>query len=367
MDFMEDSAAEGYYYHPNTTALEAQRIGLQTIRDAVGDSVLLDKDGSEMLNPVGILDMGRISQDTGHTFNSSKDAATGIAARFFMNRNYFVADPDAFNASTQVVEDRAWHGGTKPLSADEGMVSVVLSAVSGGLFEIGDDLPTLGKSPDRLTWLKNRDLLDMVELGSASIPADLMTYEKEDQQPSIFVLKESGRQAMVAIFNWTEGPRTHDLSLAHLGLKANGTYDVTEILASTPTTSQTRGTLHVEQPAHSVRLLKLVDTSMSTQNPVTKITSIQGGMAGADLNFEAAEGTTENPILRYHWDFGDGTTAEGRHLTHAYTRSGTYHVFLTAVGMSEATAKATDTITVTGSMSTRFHPETQRRLPPEKQ
>jgi alpha-galactosidase len=50
-----------------------------------------------------------------------------------MNRNYFVADPDAFNASTQVVEDRAWHGGTKPLSADEGMVSVVLSAVSGGI------------------------------------------------------------------------------------------------------------------------------------------------------------------------------------------------------------------------------------------
>jgi alpha-galactosidase len=57
---MKDSAAEGYYYHPNTTALEAQRIGLQTIRDAVGDSVLLDKDGSEMLKPVGILDMGRI-------------------------------------------------------------------------------------------------------------------------------------------------------------------------------------------------------------------------------------------------------------------------------------------------------------------
>jgi alpha-galactosidase len=114
-----------------------------------------------------------------------------------------------------------------------------------------------------------------------------MTYEKEDQQPSIFVLKESGRQAMVAIFNWTEG-------------QANGTYDVTEVLASTPTTSQTRGTLHAEQPAHSVRLLKLVDTSMSTQNPVAKITSVQSGIAGADLNFEAAEGTTENPILRYH-------------------------------------------------------------------
>src|SRR5260370_1257196 len=37
LDFMDDSAIEGFYYKPNTTALEAQRIGLQIIRDSVGD------------------------------------------------------------------------------------------------------------------------------------------------------------------------------------------------------------------------------------------------------------------------------------------------------------------------------------------
>jgi hypothetical protein len=52
MDFMDDSAIEGYYYKPHTTAMEAQRIGLQIIRDTVGDGVYLDKDGSAMLNPV---------------------------------------------------------------------------------------------------------------------------------------------------------------------------------------------------------------------------------------------------------------------------------------------------------------------------
>jgi hypothetical protein len=72
LDFMEDSAVEGYYFKPHTTALEAQRIGLGLIRDAAGNSVLLDKDGSAMLNPVGYVDEGRISQDTGHTFGSSK-------------------------------------------------------------------------------------------------------------------------------------------------------------------------------------------------------------------------------------------------------------------------------------------------------
>ena len=103
------AAIEGYYYKPDTTALEAQRIGLEIIRDTVGDEVYLDKDGSPMLNPVGYVDYGRISQDTGHTFEASKEAAPGIAARYYMNRNFFVADPDAFTVSTQT-DSRSDHG-----------------------------------------------------------------------------------------------------------------------------------------------------------------------------------------------------------------------------------------------------------------
>jgi len=52
-----------------------------------------------MLNPVGIVDTGRISQDTGHTFEAPETAASGIAARYYMIGNFFVADPDAFSVS----------------------------------------------------------------------------------------------------------------------------------------------------------------------------------------------------------------------------------------------------------------------------
>ncbi len=62
---MDTSAVEGVYYRPNTTALEALRIGLETIRSTVGDDVILDKDGSFMLTPVGLVNTGRIGQDTG--------------------------------------------------------------------------------------------------------------------------------------------------------------------------------------------------------------------------------------------------------------------------------------------------------------
>ncbi len=189
LDFMDDSAIEGYYYRPHTTAMQAQRIGLQIIRDAVGNDVYLDKDGSVMLNPVGYVDYGRISQDTGHSFGASRDAAVGIAARYFMERNFFVSDPDAFTVSTQRITDQTWHEGSEPLTLDEAEVSIALAAVSGGMLEIGDNLPSLQGSPDRVALIENRDLIDMVQLGKASVPVDLMSYADSDRQPSIFFLQ----------------------------------------------------------------------------------------------------------------------------------------------------------------------------------
>jgi len=44
LDFMDNTAIEAYYHRPNTTALEAQRIGLEIIRQAV--KMLLDKDAA---------------------------------------------------------------------------------------------------------------------------------------------------------------------------------------------------------------------------------------------------------------------------------------------------------------------------------
>ena len=267
MDFMDDSAIEGYYYKPNTTALEAQRIGLQIIRDTVGNDVYLDKDGSPMLNPVGIVDYGRISQDTGHTFNASKEAATGIAARYYMNRNYFVADPDAFTVSTQTIKDQSWHESSKPATLDEAEVSISLAAVSGGMFEIGDNLPSLTKEPERLALIENQDLINMIRLGKASLPLDLMNYAAEDEQPSIFLLKEDHRQSILTVFNWTDKERDHSIDLATAGLPATGQYVITDVLDAKDVPALNAGVLVLHQPAHSVRVLKIIDAQVPAIPP----------------------------------------------------------------------------------------------------
>jgi alpha-galactosidase len=363
MDFMDSAAVEGVFFRPNTTALEAQRIGLQVIRDTVGDDVVLDKDGSPMLTPVGLVDAGRTSQDTGHTFESTRDAASGVIARFYMNRNFYITDPDAFTVSKQIVADRGWHGNKTPLTLDEAEVSIALSAVSGGMFEIGDDLPTLGSSPERLALVRNPDLLNMAKLGRASIPLDLMTYLPADKQPSVLALQEDRRQKIVTIFNWTDGPRSHTLSLRELGLNGKGPYTATDVLRAGAVPIR-NGALSITQPAHSVRMLKLIDTSSPDVAPSFEARSLGGAVLGNATKFEASESDEHVPVLRFRWDFGDGVTLDGAHVEHAYTYASQYKVSVTAFGLGGATTEQILPVTVTGAFPTAYDPGAKQRPQP---
>jgi alpha-galactosidase len=361
MDFMDDTAIEGSYFRPNTSAMEAQRMGLQIIRRAVGDGVVLDKDGSAMLNPVGLVDAGRISQDTGHTFEATRDAASGVAARYYMNRNFFIADPDAFTVSTQTVDDQSWHGGQRSLTLDEAQVSIALAAVSGGMFEVGDDLPTLGASPERLSLVKNADLLDMAKLGRASTPVDLMTYAPGDQQPSVFLLNESGHQAMLTVFNWTEKPLTRAISLAQLGLKASSNYKMVDVFGGQSCCDVSSGAINLIQKPHSVRMIKFVDNSAPAIPLPLEVQSPGGGAAGKTLTFKARAVSLEAPVLAFQWDFGDGTIGDGTEVNHAYTRAGEYQVTVNATGLDSVTNRKILPVTISGEIPTRFAPSENRR------
>lgn len=361
MDFMDDSAVEGSYYLPNTTALEAQRIGLEIIRSSVGEDVVLDKDGSPMLNPVGIVDAGRISQDTGHTFDATRDAASGIAARYYMNRNFFIADPDAFTVSTQTVDDESWHGGQRPLTLDEAKVSIALAAVSGGMFEIGDDLPTLGASPERLSLVKNTTLIDMAHLGRASTPIDLMTYAPSDKQPSVFLLKETRRQSILTIFNWTDEERTRGITLTSLGMTEPGKYQIVDVFGNQDCCNSSSDTINLVQQPHSVRMLKLIDNSVAAIQPVIEIHSASSAKAGETVTFVATASLPEAPVLTCHWDFGDGVSLDGMKVQHAYTHPGEYEVHVTATGLDAVTNSKILTVSISGNISTRFVPADKRR------
>jgi hypothetical protein len=349
LDFMDTSAIEGYHYRANTTALEAQRIGLQIIRDTVGEDVVLDKDGSPMLNPVGLVDTGRISVDTGHSFQRTRNSAPGIAARFYMQHNFFVDDPDAFNVTdSYLLEDRRAQA---PVSLSGAQASIALSAVSGGMYEIGDDLLTLGSEKDRLALVENPDLLNMSKVGRASKPIDLMTYEPEDEQPSIFFLQESPRQAILTVFNWTKNSRSHTLKLVDLGLPAGHAFTAVDVLDPSAQVALAGDTVRIEnQPAESVRVIKFIDGNVSASAPTVKAQVPSVANAGATIHLSAQAEPGGVPAIGYHWDFGDGNSADGPKVSYAYTRATHFDIRLTVDGVDGVPAVQTFPVEVTGSL-----------------
>jgi alpha-galactosidase len=361
LDFMDNTAIEGYYHRPNTTALEAQRIGLEIIREAVGEDVLLDKDGSPMLNPVGLVDEGRVSQDTGHAFLRSKEAAPGIAARYYMHRNFFIDDPDAFTVSRQLLEERTIQA---PLTLNEAQVSIAMAAVSGGMFEIGDDLTILGSNAERLALVKNPDLLAMVKLGRAAVPLDLLTYTEKDEQPSVFLLREDQRQSILAVFNWRDQSSSHSFTFADLNLSASHSYKLLDVFAPDQSLPVDQQTLRLEiQPAQSVKLIKIIDTSIPAAAPLIACKVPSQAKVGEELPFSSTASRDGVPALAYHWDFGDGVAADGASLTHTYTAEGTYKVRFTAEGLEGISAEKTFSIAVSGTVTS---PAPRRYLDPRE-
>jgi alpha-galactosidase len=349
LDFMDTTAIEGFYNRPNTTALEAQRIGLQVIRDAVGDDVILDKDGSPMLNPVGIVDTGRISADTGHSFLRSKTAAPGIAARFYMNGNFFIDDPDAFNVTdTYLVEHSGEHSSHSLATAQ---TSIALSAIAGGMYEIGDDMLVLDSEKDRLALVENRDLLNMAKAGRASTPVDLMTYEPEDGQPSVFLLRQSPRQSMLTVFNWTDQPRSRSLSLKDLGVPANSTMVATGVMDSNSSFTLFGDTIRLEnQSPQSAVVIKLVDNAVAKAAPTVTARVPSQSKVGETITFSAQADPDGVPALGYHWDFGDGTISEGSKVFHCYTRATDFTVRLTVEGADNVPYQQSFPVGVTGEL-----------------
>jgi hypothetical protein len=223
----------------------------------------------------------------------------------------------------------------------------------------------LSKAPERLALIQNQDLINMIRLGKASIPLDLMNFTPEDAQPSIFLLKEDDRQSILTVFNWTDQERDHLIDLATAGLPATDQYAVTDVLDNQKVAAAASGVLAFHQPAHSVRVLKIVDAQVPAVAPALKVEHPSAGNAGSTLTF-AAHSRGGDAVLSYHWDFGDGVTMEGSDVKHTYTEPGEFNVRVTAAGLSGLSAEDHLELRISGSMPTTFDPQRIKRYEREK-
>jgi hypothetical protein len=231
------------------------------------------------------------------------------------------------------------------------------------MYEIGDDMPVLGSEKDRLALVENRELLNMAKVGRASTPLDLMTYEPEDGQPSIFSLREDQRRAILTVFNWTNTVRSHTLRLADLGLPAGHTFAATDVLNQNETVTLEGGTVRLEnQPAQSVRVIKLIDKSVAEAAPTVTAQVPTAANAGETITLSAQTEAGGVPAVAYHWDLGDGTSAGSPKVSHAYTSAGEFTIRLTVDGVDGVPAHKEFSVKVTGILKAHTNLTDNRRF-----
>ena len=207
----------------------------------------------------------------------------------------------------------------------------------------------LGGEKDRMALVENKDLLSMAKIGRASKPIDLMSYEPEDEQPSIFFLREGPRQSILTVFNWTKNTRSHTFDLAQLGLTAEHSYTATDVLNSAATVDLVGDSLKIQkQIPESVRVIKIVDNNVPAAAPRVNVQVPKDAKTGETIELSAEAQAEEVPAVEYRWDFGDGTGATGAKARHAYTKPDNFAVTLTVEGVDGVPAIQNSSVRVSG-------------------
>jgi len=210
--------------------------------------------------------------------------------------------------------------------------------------------------------VQNQDLLNMAKLGRASTPIDLLSYRPEDEQPSVFFLKETARQSILTVFNWTRGARSRTLTLAELGVPAGHAFKADNVLQDAAAVHLTRSSIELpNQPPESVIVLKLTDDNVPGSAPGASAQVPGSAATGETIQVSAQVESDDAPIVDYRWDFGDGTSAAGARASHAYTRPADYRIRLSVKGVDGLATELEFPVKVTGLLNAFPDLSTNRR------
>jgi len=260
------------YYDPAVSRAQAYRLGVETMRAAMGPQRHLLDCGPGPVT-VGLIDSMRIEQDRPrptweHYVKHSSSTAPAVAKRYYFHRRTWINDAD--------------HLCLALLTIPQAQAVASLIALSGGTVISGDRLYDLDAT--RLNILTRV----FPTYGEAARPLDL--FEKD--RPELFALhirKDFATWWLVGYFNWDpEAEVTREFAVSRLGLESPClVYDFWEqrLLADTS------GSLQLHFDPSSVHLLAIHEHRGVPQVVSTDRHYTQGAVELAQVQWDAAQGT----------------------------------------------------------------------------
>lgn len=286
IDFLYAAEAEGMRYEKNVTRAQAMRRGLEAIREAVGDNVMILGCLAPMGQVIGIVNSYRVSPDTATRWKTPwpfdcgpalQDTMRNTILRYFMHNKFWFNDPDCVIArrgkdrsefpKAAEIEYLA-QGGT--ISEDEVKFEFTVLGILGGVLIYSDDPIHIPSERERYLPL----ILPPYQ-GKARI-IDLL----EDALPKILNLKihkDYDNWDLVGLLNWGSAPSDIQLDFSRLGLKKGQYYHVFSFWDE-KYLGKIRDKLTVSKiPAHSASLLSIREALKRPQLISSTIHITQGG------------------------------------------------------------------------------------------
>ncbi|RLI61238.1 MAG: hypothetical protein DRO93_04865 [Candidatus Thorarchaeota archaeon] len=220
IDFLYHATQAGIRHDPTKTGAQALRIGLQAVREAVGDALILGC-GAPLGPSIGMANVMRIGTDIGT--NWRYDWGGGVYAcaintmtRAPLHRKWWINDPDCI----LVRQD------DNDLTLDEVRLWLTIVALSGGSIIMSDRMMEVSEERLRLV-----DRL-LPPYGRGAVAIDAFTNE----EPRVFALKidvAHGSWAVVAAVNLSERDVDISFTLDSVGLSEPVPYHVFEFWTET--------------------------------------------------------------------------------------------------------------------------------------
>lgn len=200
IDFLFAGLRHGQRHDPGLSPVEAYRLGLATIRSAIGPDRFLLGCGAPIGPSVGLVDGMRVSQDVKEQWDSrlagwagrgcgypaARGALRTNITRWFMHRQLWVNDPDCL----MVREHRT----RLTLAETETLVSVL--GATGGMLFLSDELPRV--SAERL------------DLAAAVLPPSTLVGRPSSSMgaayPADITVEGGAGQRLVVLINWSDEP-----------------------------------------------------------------------------------------------------------------------------------------------------------------
>jgi PKD repeat protein len=109
-----------------------------------------------------------------------------------------------------------------------------------------------------------------------------------------------------------------------------------------------------------IKVLNTAPVARFTANPVS-------GFAPLTVDFDASASTdADGDALTYSWNFGDGSTASGKKVSHVYASQGNFKATLTVTDPHNAKGSAFTTITVSAGLKLQYRVRANEIAPNDK-